>query len=101
MDKYANYKYYKGEEECPFDEQNKQMLWEYERSYSICGDDIYAIAEYRSLVGIEFMKDDNISLEPKALLFNRYAKGCSSLQDARDGFKEFYKKYYSINAYFL
>lgn len=91
-------RYYKGEDNSPFDDPNLSSLWYYEQTWV---EDISSnryldilIDEYvRSGLGL-FAQFDNIPVTLKALLFNRYAKGCQSLSDAKKGFQEFYNKYY-------
>jgi len=88
--------YYKGEDKEPaFDDQNKRMIWFYERVYTE-GDeatDEALLAEYPTEL-MRFSEHDGVPLALKALLFNRYAKGHYSLKLAVEPFKEFYKKYY-------
>lgn len=92
-------RYYKGQEDSPFEEQNKSMLWFYERVWvfemlnnsdnlSIC------IDEYIRIGLGPFESFDDTPLSLKALLFNRYAKGSQSLANAVEPFKDFYKKFY-------
>lgn len=92
-------RYYKGEDDCPFREQNKSMLWFYEcawinemlnngNSLSI------AIEEYIRLGLGAFEQFDDIPLSLKALLFNRYGRTSQSMTEAVEPFKKFYKKYY-------
>lgn len=91
-------RYYKGEEDCPFNDQDRSMLWFYERSWvldmendrfekSLIGDYIY--------VGLSgFANNDNTPLTLKALLFNRFCKGVYSMADAVEPFKNMYLKFY-------
>lgn len=57
-----------------------------------------SLAEYiGDFIGLglgDFSNDDGIPLSLKALLFNRYAKSCFSMQSAVEDFKKFYKQYY-------
>ncbi|MBQ9255153.1 MAG: hypothetical protein IJ180_10335 [Bacteroidales bacterium] len=87
-------RYYKGEDENPYTEQNKKMLWFYERSFCNLDDTDGELEEYLEYVGRDFAQSDTVPVELKALLFNRYCKGCFSIEDAVEGFKKFYKKYY-------
>lgn len=93
-------KYYKGENSNPFEEkdQNKAMLWFYEqwwiKTYKTADFEEY-LTDY-SLMGLsQFEAQDSTPVTLKALLFNRYAKQSHSLLSAVEGFKEFYKKYYT------
>lgn len=91
-------RYYKGEEDCPFNDQDKAMLWFYERSWvldiendrfenSLISDYIY--------VGLsDFATNDSTPLTLKALLFNRFSKGANSMVDAVEPFKDMYLKFY-------
>lgn len=91
-------RYYKGEGDSPFKDQNKSMLWFYERVWvldmlnnrlegSLIGEYMYA--------GLGNFKDnDDIPLSYKAFLFNRYAKDYYSMMDAVEPFKIFYIMYY-------
>lgn len=92
-------RFYNGEENNPFKEQNRSMLWFYELSW--CNDMLndskslsIAIEEYVQIGLGSFEMRDGVPLSLKALLFNRYAKGCYSISDAVEPFKKFYKKYY-------
>lgn len=101
-------RYYKGERENPYKgkDQNKAMLWLYERAW--VHDTMVVIArgyakdsESRNLdeyiaVGLaEFENADGVPISLKSLLFNRYAKGnMSSMMDCIEPFKKFYKQYY-------
>ena len=93
-------RYYKGENDCPFDDSNMSAIWFYERAWV---EDIFynryddkLIDEY-VCVGLGlFSQFDKVPVTLKALLFNRYAKGCQSLVDAVEPFKLFYNKYYNI-----
>ena len=53
------------------------------------------ISEYIGVGLDSFAQFDGIPLTLKALLFNRYAKGCQSLSDAKEAFMAFYDKYYN------
>lgn len=92
-------RYYNGEEDSPFEEQNKSMLWFYERVWVFemlnNSDNLSGyIDEYIRLGLGLFEQFDDIHISLKALLFNRYAKGSQSLADAVEPFKDFYKKFY-------
>ncbi|MDR1129436.1 MAG: hypothetical protein LBK96_00450 [Prevotellaceae bacterium] len=91
---YNGCRYFKGESESPYTDQNKTMLWFYESVWIIEGKK-YDTGEYIAYGLEDFMSDDGIPITLKALLFNRYAKGSFSLADAIIGFKDFYLKYYS------
>ena len=97
-------KYYKGEQTNPYEgrDQNKAMLWFYERFYKLtmveAKESSNPFAEYVSdyiRIGLgDFQPSDGVPLTLKALLFNRYAKGSQSLADAVEPFKKFYVKHY-------
>jgi len=98
-------RYYKGENDNPFDGKDgtKAMLWFYERVWI---DEMQEIAkdkeqkeshssfdyldEYLNYGLADFEKMDNIPISLKALLFNRYAKSSYSMRDAVKPFKQFY-----------
>ena len=104
-------RYYKGEGSCPYNGkgtefQNEAMLWFYEqtwvfdmvRHYETGREDEAfkeAVSEYNSYGLKGFCESDGIPVTLKALLYNRYAKGAFSMADAVEGFKGFYRKYYS------
>ena len=80
-------RYYKGERENPYEgkDQNKMMLWLYERN----------LDEYTAVGLAEFENADGVPITLKSLLFNRYAQGnMSSMMDCVEPFKKFYKRYY-------
>lgn len=92
-------RYYKGEDDSPFREQNKSMLWFYERAWINemlnNGNSLsIAIEEYIRLGLGLFEQFDDIPLSLKALLFNRYAMTSQSMTEAVEPFKKFYKEYY-------
>lgn len=90
-------RYYHGEKDNPY-EGNEAMLWDYERVWvrEMMKDNSFS--EYLSdylIYGLrDFSKFDHTPITLKALLFNRYARGAYSMQDAVEGFKDFYKIYY-------
>ncbi len=90
--------YYKGENESPFTEKEKSFLWDYEQAWVDAMVNEKSLEEYIGdyvLYGLgDFSNDDGVPLSLKALLFNRYAKSCHSMQSAVEPFKEFYKQYY-------
>ena len=92
-------KYYKGEEESPFDDNNKSMLWFYESVWYnyMTTENKGPLDEYISDFKYAELSDlpDNMPLGYKALLFNRYSKGSmTSMLDSAKEFREFYAKYY-------
>lgn len=89
------FRYFKGERENPFEDvdQDKAMLWFYEKCYSDVGDERGLIAEYRCYVK-EFREDDGVPEGYKALLFNRYMRTAYSVSDEIPAFKAFYEKWY-------
>ena len=94
--------FYKGEESSPFKDQNKSMLWFYERSWVADSESATAdfnpfdnnISDYIRIGLGDFQPSDGVPLTLKALLFNRYAKGSQSLADAVEPFKKFYLEHY-------
>lgn len=100
--------YYKGERDNPYEgkDQNKTMLWLYERTWVhdtmeiIAKDDVNTsesrnIDEYIAVGLAEFENTDGVPITLKSLLFNRYAQGnMSSMMDCVEPFKKFYKRYY-------
>lgn len=108
-------RYYKGEEENPFDlaartdpvAQNKAMLWFYEQSWVNANLHSYETGEpdpalsdyydeYLFTAGLsDFEHDDGVPISLKALLLNRYAKWSGGgLADAVDDFRKWYIEYY-------
>ena len=92
-------KYYKGEEESPFDDNNKSMLWFYESMWynSMINENMGLIDEYISDFKYAQLTDlpGDMPLGYKALLFNRYMKGSmTSMLDSAKEFRAFYAKYY-------
>lgn len=91
-------RYYRGEEACPFEDQNKKMLWSYERSWVLDSSQSHDFGELvDEYVGYglgRFSSGDSIPVSYKALLFNRYCKGCFSVAAEIEPFKKFYKTYY-------
>lgn len=96
-------RYYKGEKENPYDgiDQNKTMLWFYEKcwiDFNLSDNGRSTLADYigdYSFVGLSlFEMQDDTPASLKALLFNRYAKTANSMIEAVEPFKKFYKRYY-------
>jgi len=97
-------KYYKGEQTNPYDgrDQNKAMLWFYERFYKLTiieakeSNDPFGeyISDYIRMGLGYFEYSDGVPMTLKAYLFNRYAKGSQSLAEAVEPFKKFYIKQY-------
>ena len=96
-------RYYKGEKENPYDgiDQNKTMLWFYEKcwiDFNLSDNGRSTLADYigdYSSVGLSlFETQDDTPASLKALLFNRYAKTANSMIEAVEPFKKFYKRYY-------
>lgn len=88
-------KFYNNENVNPFlgKDQNKAMLWEYERLYTLNSDDRECLKEYLTYMK-EFRNADGIPEGYKALLFNRYMKDAYSVENEIGEFKKFYEKYY-------
>lgn len=105
-------RYYKGEQENPYEgkDQNKMMLWLYERAWIhdtlavVDKGEVGEVAgrildEYLAAGLSEFENADGIPITLKSLLFNRYAQGnMSSRADCVEAFKKFYKQYYDQGA---
>ena len=92
-------KYYKGEKESPFDDNNISMLWFYESVWYnyMTTENKGLLEEYISDFKYAELSDlpGDMSLGYKALLFNRYMKGSmSSMLDSAKEFRAFYAKYY-------
>ena len=94
-------RYYKGEDESPYSDQNESMLWFYERAwvYKLFHEDTDSfgimLEEYLFSGLSDFEKFDDIPITLKALLFNRYCKTAQSMLSAVEPFKKFYHKYYT------
>lgn len=97
-------RYYKGEKENPYDgiDQNKMMLWFYEKcwiDFNLSDNGRSTLADYigdYSSAGLSlFEMQDDTPASLKALLFNRYAKTANSMIEAVEPFKKFYKQYYT------
>ena len=94
-------KFYKGEEECPFDEtSDKRYIWNYERVwvdlvlYNKPKSFELFLLEY-SHAGLEdFSKDDGVPITLKAILFNRCLQHSDGMCSPEE-FKEVYKRYRS------
>ena len=88
-------RYYKGEEESPYEgvDQDKDMLWFYESHWVMSGTSEDMLSDYHRL----HISTDNISIPTslKALLFNRFAKGYQSTQEAKIAFPRFLARHYS------
>ncbi|MCF0219014.1 MAG: hypothetical protein HUK14_10885 [Muribaculaceae bacterium] len=107
-------RYFRGEAENPFEgkDQDKAMLWFYERGwvadmlrvidapsyrlFNAPGYDPYEEMAYDyGAVGLaEFREGDGVPFSLKVLLFNRFAKYAYSQALAVEPFKAFYEKYY-------
>lgn len=88
-------RHYKGEEESPYEgvDQDKDMLWFYESHWVMSGTSEDMVSDYHRL----HISTDNISIPTslKALLFNRFAKGYQSTQEAKIAFPSFLARHYS------
>ena len=88
-------RYYKGEEESPYEgvDQDKDMLWFYESHWVMSGTSEDMVSDYHRL----HISTDNISIPTslKALLFNRFAKGYQSIQEAKIAFPSFLARHYN------
>lgn len=93
-------RYYKGEEECPYDgTDNKAILWTGERSFvngythGTGGEFVDACTTYQYYVNSK-LPAKGCELQRNAVLFNMYCKGCYSVADSVDKFVEFIKQSY-------
>ncbi|WP_456098067.1 hypothetical protein [Porphyromonas sp.] len=71
-DRLKSCRYYKGEAESPFTDENKDALWEYEAFWVSSGDSQDTISEYRA-----YVKNDqhpSLPIGLKALLLNRLSR---------------------------
>ena len=88
-------RYYKGEEESPYEgvDQDKDMIWFYESHWVMSGASLDMVSDYNRL----HIVTDNITIPTslKALLFNRFAKGYQSTQEAKIAFPSFLAQHYS------
>lgn len=88
--------YYKGENECPFKDNDKSFLWNYERAwvYKMTNNEPLAdyIGDYIGHGLTDFHDDDGVPLSLKAVLLNRYINALERVDI--EAFKEFYSKYY-------
>lgn len=73
-DRLRSCRYYKGEAESPFTDENKDALWEYEAFWVSAGDSQDTISEYRAYVKND--KHPNIPIGLKALLLNCMSRMC-------------------------
>lgn len=93
-------RYYKGEKECPFTNQNDIMFWDYERIWCeqqrMRNPIVHDMVRDYNLAGLaSYEPYDGTPLSLKALLFNRYCHWSSgSPYDCTEGFKLFYEKTY-------
>ena len=88
-------RYYKGEDESPWEgvDQDKDALWFYESCWARSGDDKHMIDEY-CYAGLA-TDSVSIPLSLQALIFNRFARGYQSSQEAGKDFPAFLAQYYS------
>lgn len=92
-------KYYKGEEQPPFKDNDKMALWEYEKKwveFNLTNKEVLVdfVDDYVSVGLSMFSSTDDTPVSLKALLFNRFVKGFQSMIDAVEPFKEYYNKMY-------
>ena len=90
-------RYYKGERENPYEgkDQNKMMLWLYERTWVHDTMAVIARGDVNASESRNLDNADGVPITLKSLLFNRYAQGnMSSMMDCVEPFKKFYKRYY-------
>lgn len=102
MEKLFDYcRYYKGENECPFDD-DRHLFWFYEKKWC---DNARFRRDDNSNPNIKFYNDfglhnfeqnDGTPISLKALLFNRYYywNDISLLEDGTEPFEQFYKNEY-------
>lgn len=95
-------RYYNGESECPFRDNDKKMFWFYEQNWisqnNMEGAGLLCdYVDVYSRAGLsQFQCDDDAPVSLKALLFDRYCKWYSSLslEESAEGFKKFYLNEY-------
>lgn len=94
-------RFYKGPGSEPINQENNaQLLWEYERKWveneEDRADDHPRVLEYQRDVLPLYNEDDGIPLSLKALLYNRYShwSGAYALEDDVRGFKKFLEREY-------
>ena len=88
-------RYYKGESESPWEgvDQDKDALWFYESCWTRTGEDPDMLSEYHH-AGLPTDSFD-IPISLQALLFNRFARGYQSPQEAAKDFTAFLSRYYA------
>lgn len=89
-------RYYKGEEECPFEDNEDRLFWQYEQFWydSQAKKDEHLselIADYINAGLSDFENRDNTPISLKALLWNRFSHWNYSYPEA---FKEWYHTVY-------
>ena len=73
-DRLRSCRYYKGEAESPFTDENKDALWEYEAFWVSAGDSQDTISEYRAYVKND--KHPNIPHRSKGFAPKPHVKKC-------------------------
>ena len=91
-------RYFDGSKVCPFKDETKATLWKIEANwvvFSLKNADILhsALADYLAAGLQSFEKMDDTPASLKAFLFNRLTKYEERVDI--EGFKKFYKQYYS------
>jgi len=93
-------KFYKGEEEYPYEDAsspaNSYMFWFYEKCWCRMSDRErkWNTEEYTAHGLADFRKDDGTPISLKALFFNRYCHWCGGYGNEAEGYKEWYIKEY-------
>lgn len=91
-------RYYHGEDNCPFRDDDRSALWKIERSWlerMINGDTEMienAVNEYVGYGLGDFQMRDEVPISLKAVLFNRFCKYNDRIDI--EGFKNFYLRAY-------
>ena len=92
-DRLRSCRYYKGEADSPFTDENKDALWEYEAFWVSAGDSQDTISEYRAYVKNDHHPSLPIGL--KALLLNRLSRMCyGGALEASTHLNDLLDKYY-------
>lgn len=91
-------RYFDGGKECSFKDETKATLWKIEANWvdlSLKNAELLhsALADYLAVGLQSFMKMDDTPASLKAFLFNRLTKYGERVDI--EGFKKFYKQYYS------
>lgn len=89
-------RYYKGEKENPYKDDNKALFWEYEKKWlEMFLDESDTLVAYRDEYEkdglLDFESKDDVPTTLKAMLYNRFLYW---LEGSMTEFKKFYKEQY-------